>query len=250
MDLMNKLRIWDLRTFQEMHAYKTNTSVPTSLDISQRGILGIGHGVHATFWSPDALSTKGKQPYMQHFMPGSGCVETLRFRPHEDVCGIGHGKGISSIVIPGSGEPNLDTMEYNTNPHQDSRQQREGEVRALLEKLSPDMIGLDPDVVATIEAGDASLRKERLLDLQEQANAAAASAKPKKQKSKKRGRSKIQTKLRRKQRNVVDEATLKLREARDKEIAEKKQQKASETKQDSLSSTKGQAPAALKRFYQ
>ena len=48
-------------------------------------------------------------------------------------------------MIPGSDEANLDSMEYNTNPYPDTKQRCEGEVHALLDKLSPDMIALDPE---------------------------------------------------------------------------------------------------------
>jgi len=243
-----QVKIWDLRMYKEMHAYYVPAGVPSTLDISQRGVLGIGHAGHATFWSPEALYVKAKSPYMHHEMPGCGPVETLRFRPFEDVCGIGHQQGISSIVIPGSGEPNLDTMEYNTNPHQDKTQRREAEVRALLDKLSPDMISLDPDVVGGIEVSDPHRRLERIRDLQEEANAKAAAQPAKKQKSKKRGRSKIQTKLRRKQKNVVDENTMKLREAREQEKAGKEKERKAE-RGEFHETPKDIAPSALKRFF-
>jgi U3 small nucleolar RNA-associated protein 7 len=243
-----QVKIWDLRMYKETHAYFVPAGVPSSLDISQRGVLGIGHAGHATFWGPEALRVKAKSPYMHHAMPGCGPVETLRFRPFEDVCGVGHAQGISSLVIPGSGEPNLDTMEYNTNPHQDKTQRREAEVRALLDKLSPDMIALDPDVVGGIEVSDPHKRLERIRDLQEEANTKAAAQPAKKQKSKKRGRSKIQTKLRRKQKNVVDENTMKLREARDQEKAEQEKQRKA-TRGETHETPKDTAPSALKRFF-
>jgi U3 small nucleolar RNA-associated protein 7 len=245
-----QVKIWDLRMYKETHAYFTPAGAPTTLDISQRGVLGIGHAGHATFWSPKALLTKVKDPYMHHAMAGCGPVETLRFRPFEDVAGIGHAKGISSIVIPGSGEPNLDSMEYNTNPHQDKQQRREEEVRALLDKLSPDMIALDPDVVGGVELSDPHRRLERIRDIQEEANAKAALASPKKQKSKKRGRSKIQTKLRRKQKNIVDEQTVKLREARDQEKADREKELKQSRGEAHAESLKDSAPTALKRFFQ
>jgi U3 small nucleolar RNA-associated protein 7 len=243
-----QVKIWDLRMYKETHAYYTGSgAIPTSLDISQRGLLGIGHGSHATVW--ESVHTKHKDPYMHHAMPTTQ-VETLRFRPFEDVCGIGHSKGISSIVIPGSGEPNLDTSEYNINPFSDTKQRREMEVRSLMDKLSANMISLDPDIVGTVEASDPHLRQERLQHLAEDKVAPAA----KKKKSKKRGRSKIQTQLRRKARNVVDGATLKLREARDQEQADRKQEREGKNKQeggaDSSSKKTQAAPAALQRFFQ
>lgn len=248
-----QIKIWDLRKFQSTHSYFCPAGVPTSMDLSQRGVLGIGHAGHATFWSPQALTQKCKDPYMHHAMPGCSPVETLRFRPFEDVCTIGHNKGVSSIVIPGSGEPNLDTTEYNLNPFQDKRQRREAEVRALLDKLEPNMITLDPNVIGGMEESTPEVRKERLQDMQDEAN---AHKKTKKEKTKKRGRSKIQTKLRRKQRNVVEEQVIKLKEARENEKADAaKTTSASNSQQHAHSlsrdpTAKDAAPASLKRFFQ
>ena len=234
-----QIKIWDLRKFQTTHSYFVPAGPPTSLDISQRRVLGIGHAGHTTFWSPEAFTRKVKDPYMHHAIPSCGPVETLRFRPFEDICAIGHAKGISSIVIPGSGEANLDTTEYNLNPFQDKKQRREAEVRALLDKLDPNMITLDPNEVGGMEESTEENRAERLKDIQEEAN---AKKKKKREKLKKRGRSKIQTKLRRKQRNVVDEQVMKLREAREQEKKEQSIEPAQPVPKDN-------APAALKRFF-
>jgi U3 small nucleolar RNA-associated protein 7 len=90
-----QVRVWDLRMYQELHAYTTNNTIPTSMDISQRGILGIGRGSHATFWSAEALRQKIRDPYMHHLVSSTsagktaGPVQTLRFCPFQDVCGIG-----------------------------------------------------------------------------------------------------------------------------------------------------------------
>lgn len=257
-----QVKVWDLRKFQSTHSYFVPAGAPASLDISQRNVLGIGHAGHATFWSPEALTRKVKDPYMHHLMPACGPVETLRFRPFEDVCAVGHSKGISSIVIPGSGEPNLDTSEYNLNPFQDRKQRREAEVRALLDKLDPNMISLDPDDIGGMEESTPEIRRERLHDVQEAANANKKALK--KQKTKKRGRSKIQTQLRRKQRNVVDEQVMKLREAREKEKAENDASSKSDKTNhgsggesgdgvkaimDGPKVAKESAPSALKRFF-
>lgn len=234
-----QIKVWDLRTYRSTHAYYVPTGVPTSLDLSQRNILGIGHSGHATFWSPEALTSKVKEPYMHHSMPSCSPIESLRFRPFEDVCAIGHAKGISSIVIPGSGEPNLDTTEYNLDPFQDKKQRREAEVRALLDKLDPNMITLDPSEVAGMEESSHEVRRERLKEKEDQVN---AKKKPKKEKNKKRGRSKIQTKLRRKQRNVVDEQIAKLKDAREDE-------KRYNSKGVTTNTQKELAPAVLMRFF-
>lgn len=245
----SQVKIWDLRMYKETHAYFTRGGAPSSIDISQKGAIGIGHGVHTTFWSPQALKMKVKDPYMSHSIAGKGPVESLRFRPFEDVCGIGHGKGFSSIVIPGSGEPNLDSMEYNMNPYQDSKQRREGEVRALLDKLSPNMIALDSDVIGTVEESNHHNRVERTRHLEEDANEKRlrdGDVKPK-EKNRMRGRNKIQKKLNRKRKNIIDENKVKLKEI----LEEQKSQKAAERNRNET--TEGEvvskAPSALKRFF-
>ncbi len=234
-----QVKVWDLRTYRSTHSYFVPAGIPTSLDISQKFVVGIGHAGHATFWSPEALSGKIKEPYMHHIMPACGPVETLRFRPFQDVCAIGHAKGVSSIVVPGSGEPNLDTSEYNLDPFQDKRQRREAEVRSLLDKLDPNMITLDPDEIGGVEETSPEVRRARLQELEEKAN---SQKKMKREKQKKRGRSKIQTKLRRKRNNIVDEQTVKLREAREKEKSSQVTEGGETKKIDS-------APSALKRFF-
>jgi U3 small nucleolar RNA-associated protein 7 len=236
----HQVKVWDLRMFKNSHSYHVPAGIPTSLDISQKRIVGIGHAGHATFWSPEALTSKIVEPYMHHAMPSCGPIETLRFRPFQDVCAIGHAKGLSSIVIPGSGEPNLDSSEYNLDPFQDKRQRREAEVRALLDKLDPNMIVLDPEEIGGVEESSPEIRRARLQELAEKAN---ANKKVKKEKQKKRGRSKIQTKLRRKKNNIIDEQTVKLREAREKEKLEQSIAESGGTK------TNIAAPAALKRFF-
>lgn len=245
----SQVKIWDLRMYKETHAYYTKGGVPSSIDISQRGVLGIGHGIHTTFWSPESLKMKVKDPYMGHSIAGKGTVESLRFRPFEDVCGIGHGKGFSSIVVPGSGEPNLDSMEYNLNPYQDSKQRREGEVRALLDKLSPDMISLDPDIIGTVEESNHHTKVERQRQLEEDANEKRLKegvSKPK-EKKRMRGRNKIQKKLNRKRKNIIDENKVKLFEKLEEQKTQKAEERSKQASEEGIQ--KSQTPAALKRFF-
>lgn len=259
--LDRQIGVWDLRTYQLRHAYYCSAGVPASLDISQRGLLAVGHAGHVTIWSAEALQTKVQSPYMHHVLgpaggnAARGPVATVRFRPFEDGCGIGHAAGVSGMVVPGSGEPALDTAEYHTNPAADVKQRREAEVRALLDKLSPDMIALDSNAVGGMEESDPATRLERLQDLQDAANGNPDDTQ--KQKGKKRGRSKIQTKLRRKHKNIIDQNLLRLRDAREKETLAKQIEGGSGSAgagaavNDTTTSqaAKESAPIALKRFF-
>lgn len=250
----SRVKIFDLRMYKEVHSYNTYGGPPSCLDISQTGMLGIGHGCHTTYWSPDALRSKAKEPYMKHQISGRGPMESLRFRPYEDVVGIGHAGGVSSIVVPGSGEPNLDSMEHFTNPYMDSKQRREAEVRSLLEKLSPEMISLDPDAVGGIEESNLIQRQQRLRDVAMEADARKAEddeeARNKKEKKRMRGRSKIAKKLRRKQKNIIDENVMKLRDLRDSEKADREKRQREESGGGGDGDAEAEAaPAALKRFF-
>ncbi|KAI9313458.1 WD40-repeat-containing domain protein [Dichotomocladium elegans] len=137
--LDGQLKLWDIRKYEPLHEYRTHQPA-TSLSISQRGLLAVGWSSHVTVWK-DCFRTKQTVPYMNHLQPAS-TIRDLHFVPYEDVLGFGHAKGVSSIVIPGAGEPNFDTLE--ANPYQTLKQRQEAEVHGLLDKLQPDMIVLDP----------------------------------------------------------------------------------------------------------
>jgi hypothetical protein len=82
----------------------------------------------------------------------------VRFRPLEDVLGCGHTNGVSSIVVPGAGEPNFDSFE--NNPFINNKQRREQEVQGLLNKLSHEMIGLDASFVGQVDKDQTVVRAE------------------------------------------------------------------------------------------
>lgn len=95
----------------------------------------------------DCLVSKAKSPYLTHMLPLGG-IKSLRFCPYEDVLGVGCAGGISSLLIPGAGEPNFDS--FVANPFQSKKERQEQEVVQLLDKLQPDTIMLDPDAVGKV----------------------------------------------------------------------------------------------------
>ena len=76
-------------------------------------------------------------------------VSDLSFVPYEDVLGLGHSAGFSSVLVPGSGEPNFDSLEVN--PYQTAGQRREAEVKLLLDKIPADLITLDSDALGGVD---------------------------------------------------------------------------------------------------
>ena len=50
---------------------------------------------------------------MKHNVLNRSQVQKVHFIPYEDILGVSHDYGYSSLVIPGSGEPNFDAFEAN-----------------------------------------------------------------------------------------------------------------------------------------
>ena len=197
------------------------------------GLLGVGfQNCVSIYKDVDVVSGIKPSVYMRHKVNGSP-LERFRFRPFEDVGVLSHSNGISSIVVPGAGEAKFDSLDVN--PFQDRKQRNEAQVRSLLDKLSPDMISLDPNIIGTLERDlEAARNEKRML-----ADEADRNKAKKPEKKRMRGRSKVGKKLARKRGNILDASSSKYRKH-----LEEIERDASDNNDDVGDSV----PQALKRF--
>jgi U3 small nucleolar RNA-associated protein 7 len=207
-----RMSVWDIRMFKEVHTHHLRQPGST-ISISDRNLTAVGWGTQLSIYKPDIFTAapediKIPAPYMAWGGEGN-TISTARFCPFEDVLGVTHSKGFSSILVPGSGEPNPDSLEQGLNPFETSKQRRETEVHALLEKLQPDMISLNPNFIGNLDlTSQAEREREKNLDAKPEDKIA-------KLKKKGRGRnSALRRHLRKSgQRNVIDEEKVRAREA-------------------------------------
>ena len=231
-----KMAVWDLRMYREVNNYFLRQP-GSSVAISDRGLTAVGWGTQTSIWrglfdSSKQDQEKAQSPYMA-WGGQAQRIEKLRWCPFEDVLGISHDKGFSSILVPGAGEPNFDALEIN--PYENTKQRQETEVKALLNKLQPEMISLNPDYVGNLDLASAQTRKKEA-DLDRKPEDPVSTLKN-------RGRGKnssLRKHLRKKGgRNIIDEKRLRI-EALIKEQAARKQTR---VKQDET-----QLGPALARF--
>lgn len=193
-----KIKIWDLRKYAPLHGYSCHAK---SLDVSQRGLLAVGCESLVEIWR-DALTTKQQRPYLKHRFVNGSQVQNLAFCPYEDIIAIGHSTGITSILVPGSGEPNFDT--FVANPFETAKQRREKEIHSLLDKLQPEMIMLDPETIGAVERSQRENRQTKTQQAQEaNMQVAIAAGKNVVLKNKTKGRNKPSKRQKKKQDNVI-----------------------------------------------
>uniref|UniRef100_A0A1A9ZLR9 WD_REPEATS_REGION domain-containing protein n=1 Tax=Glossina pallidipes TaxID=7398 RepID=A0A1A9ZLR9_GLOPL len=141
------VKVWDIRALSGP-LFKYKLRLPANqLDVSQRGVLAISQGKSCEMYTNFLMEKKPSHPYLKHY--SDTFVHGMRFCPYEDILGIATASGIESLVIPGSGEPNYDALE--DNPYETKKQRREREVHALLEKIPPELITLDPNDITTVD---------------------------------------------------------------------------------------------------
>merc|ERR1711871_25283 len=220
------MKVWDLRMYRELYTYKLEDPA-LSLDLSDTSLLALGMGRSVEVLK-DVFNNPPNLNYLQHrlnlgdnlnltqkrkkySLKNSGTskmsVCSVKFRPFEDVLSIGHSRGISNIIVPGSGEVNFDS--YESNPYVNLKERQETEIKSLLNKLEAGMIGVDRQFVRVADDENASNQ------IFETANKIKSSKSSERKRA--RGRNRVSAKLRRKQKNVLDASTNKLKEKMDKQ---------------------------------
>ncbi|KAM4816651.1 WD repeat-containing protein 46 [Urocitellus parryii] len=232
--LDHQLKIFDLRgTFQPLSA-RTLPQGAGHLAFSQRGLLAAGMGDVVNIWagqgkaSPPSL----EKSYLTHRL--SGHVHGLQFCPFEDVLGVGHSGGITSMLVPGAAEPNFDGLE--SNPYRSRKQRQEWEVKALLDKVPAELICLDPRALAAVDVITLEQEKKERIERLGYDPEAKTAFQPK---PKQKGRSSTASLVKRK-RKVMD------KEHRDK-VKQNIEQQQKQQKQEKAK-PKGSRPSALDRF--
>lgn len=186
-------KVWDLRKYDSVHAFRSYGNAVADVDVSMTGLVAVGFGSHLEIWKGVFGSERQKRPYMTEEYPGSA-VNSVRFRPYQDIVAVGHLKGFGSLIVPGAGQANFDSFE--ANPFETKKQRREKEVRSLLEKLQPDSIMLDPNQIGSVNKTVVQAwMKESEQKRKEEEEAAK---KDQKKKKKMRGKGKVGARMKRK----------------------------------------------------
>ena len=132
---------------------------------------------------------------MKHKLQGAskhGSIYQTRFAPFEDVLGIVHDTGYSSILVPGAGVANFDA--YEANPFESDKQRKERLVHGLLEKLDPVTISLKIQTIGDIDDAAPEVRQKEEKEIVE-SQIDKLRKEEKKAKKKMRGRNKIGNKM-------------------------------------------------------
>ena len=94
------LRIWDVRNSHKcLKEFVLPGGAAGSIQFSDRKVLGAIVGGDTVEFYKDVCTKNPEHPYMKHKVQRK--ITDLHFAPFEDVVGIGHAGGFSSILVPG-----------------------------------------------------------------------------------------------------------------------------------------------------
>ncbi|KAI0759405.1 BING4CT-domain-containing protein [Trametes elegans] len=275
------VKVWDCRNWKGAVRTWNARGGSAELEWSQKGALAVATGGSVNVYTKPSIQTPfaatvSPPLYLTHPVPHRP-LTSVRFCPFQDVLAVGHAAGVSTVLVPGAGEPNFDSAE--ADPFENTKARREREVKSLLDKIQPDAITLDPSFIGSlapppklstaVDGGHdipyARLpRYERLrvsgkADETEEADADSdgsagegeegekarrGASKAEKEKKKMRGKNKTLKRFLRKQRkNVVDPRAVAVRRKLEKEREERRKARAIMSGQE-----EPRKPSALDRF--
>lgn len=172
------VKVWDCRNWKgTIREWRTRSGVGgAKVEWSQKGFLSVVSTSSISIHAPPAIHTPFTPSvppplYLTHPLPsfpksssGTGRVghtpSQPRWCPYTDVLTVPHSLGLSSILVPGAGEANFDSLE--ADPFEGTRARREREVRGLLDKVPADTIVVDTGGYEGYEVGGMEeVRRER-----------------------------------------------------------------------------------------
>ncbi|BEI85264.1 hypothetical protein CcaverHIS002_0506650 [Cutaneotrichosporon cavernicola] len=143
------VKIWDGRMWGKEVRSWTVRNNPATLSYSGRGILAVGGRTGVTTYRDPHKNVDKPAPNVYLTLPTPGLsAHSTKFCPFDDVLAVGHGRGISSLLVPGSGEANFDSNEADV--FESHTRRREGEVRSVLDKIPSSLITLETDFLGHI----------------------------------------------------------------------------------------------------
>ncbi|KAJ9099239.1 hypothetical protein QFC21_004119 [Naganishia friedmannii] len=137
-----RVKVWDNRNWgKTVREFGVRSAGRHEVDWSGRGLLAVsGKGGVSVYRDLHAPSTKPPSSYLSLPLPGLA-PRSIRFCPYEDILGVGHSAGFSSLLVPGSGIAQYDSGEADV--YESYGRRREKEVRGVMEKIQPDLITMD-----------------------------------------------------------------------------------------------------------
>nr|XP_033781384.1 WD repeat-containing protein 46 isoform X2 [Geotrypetes seraphini] len=217
--LDRKLKVYDVRMYRLLHSYVIPFGA-SHLSFSQKSLLAAGCGDTVQVYK-DVHVKPARKPYMVHRVQQG--VHGIQFCPYEDVLGIGHGEGFTSMLVPGAGEANFDALE--NNPFRSRKQRQEWEVKALLEKVQPDLITLEPGILGEVDFLTMEQKHKERVERLGFDPLAKEKFEPK---HKKKGRSSTGQLLKRKKMVAEEEQRKLIRESVEEKLQQEKEKKKSE----------------------
>ncbi|KAG1885237.1 WD40-repeat-containing domain protein [Suillus subluteus] len=217
------VKVWNCRNWKGTVREWTTRGGSAELEWSARGALGVAVGGSVNVYTKPSIQTphaaKAPPPlYLTHPIPHRP-LTSVRFcpPPFQDILTIGHNAGLSSILVPGVGEPNFDSTE--ADPFENKKARREREVKGLLDKGKADETELvdDDDEDAAEGDGDKNDKPQ---------------SRAEKEKRKMRGKGKsLKRYLRKQRKNIIDPTAVAIRAKLEKQREEKRVAKAIENGQ-------------------